>query len=188
MVLQRKTSRGDYTTIDLQRSLINLLKAKSFEQFAVNYIAKEAGISRATFYRHFPTTRAVLDSIVEQPITDFIDLALSRFAYHGASVRSLKIIEMVLLDLQLWRMLLTSGARSIVLQELAGRARSRGSEIAPFIQPRLPPDHSAAWTVTGTFEVLAWWLEQGDSFPNKETARLLDRLTVNPALQNRVHG
>lgn len=125
---------------------------------------------------------------MEYPITHLLDLALSRFALENDAPRSLAIIDMVSEDQPLWQMLLTSGAKRIVLQELAARAGLRGFEIAPYLRPGLPPDHCAAWTATGTFDILCWWLEQSEAAPREEVAYLLDRLTVEPALKNERRG
>lgn len=44
----------------LKEALLRLLEKKKLDKIHVNELCKEAGINRATFYRHYETTRDVL--------------------------------------------------------------------------------------------------------------------------------
>lgn len=52
----------------LQEGLLRLMKSKPLDKISVSELCKEAGINRATFYRHYDLPRDVLDDIEHQLI------------------------------------------------------------------------------------------------------------------------
>lgn len=176
-------TRREYVIVDLQRAYLSLLETIEPQHITVNRLIGEAGVSRATFYRHFRSLTDVLQGIIDRPIERLVDLVLGRFALADPPSSSGAIIEMIMENPKLWQILLTTHVKSVVQKEMAARALSRSRDIAEYLQPELPSDHCAAWSVNGTFEILSWWLSQSDAPPEAAIVSLLDRLTLRPALR-----
>ena len=48
---------------DIQRALLELIAKKSYKDIRVNDVIREALVTKKTFYRHFSSLDAVLDSV-----------------------------------------------------------------------------------------------------------------------------
>ena len=81
---------------------------------------------------------------------------------------------------------MTGGAAANLREEFVRQARALASEKTsehPRPQSWLPSDLAVIFGVSGTVEILAWWLEHGGSRSVEEVAGILDRLVIAPILQ-----
>src|SRR5262245_59203881 len=59
----------------LRSALLELLKAKPFEDITIRDIVAEAGIAYTTFFRHHPTKEALLNGVAAQEISRLVAIS-----------------------------------------------------------------------------------------------------------------
>lgn len=70
----KENQRVAVTKKMLREGLIRLLRAKELDKIHINELCREAGINRATFYRHYKTPRDVLQELESELIRQLIPL------------------------------------------------------------------------------------------------------------------
>lgn len=60
--------RTAYTRMTVKDALLELLEEQSFEKITVAALCRQAEITRATFYLHFPDINAVLDELLDEAL------------------------------------------------------------------------------------------------------------------------
>lgn len=89
LIMPKSTDRRSlYTQKIIKESFLHLLQNKSFETLSISSICKEAGISRPTFYLHYPNTSAVLDSILQ-------DTLLAEGILEHDSIKTFQLLESI---------------------------------------------------------------------------------------------
>ena len=73
--MKRKT-QVDFSKKTISEAFCRLVKKYDFEKITISQVAAEAGISRATFYRHFDT----LESIVKYTVDSITQEGIDRLA------------------------------------------------------------------------------------------------------------
>ncbi|GEM_PF-1627068 len=59
----------------LKEAFWQLMAEEGFDAIAVKQILARAGVSRSTFYNHYPDKYALLDAVEDDLVQDFLDLA-----------------------------------------------------------------------------------------------------------------
>lgn len=180
--MRLRDARGLKTMRALHEALIDLIQDQPLERLTVDAIVLRAGVSRATFYRHYSTKEQLVDEIGSDEIDRLLDIALPRFSRTDTLAGSLAVARYVNENRRLWSVLLTGGAEGVMRRRFAHLAQTRGALLDDGDVADLPLDLCAAWGMAGTIEILAWWLRQEDSVPLMQVAQYLERLTVRPAL------
>jgi len=174
-------ARAVRTREALRRALLELLEDKPLEQVTIRDIAATAGIGYTTFFRHHLTRAALLEDLAAEQIRRLIEFVLPVMDTKNARAASRALFTYVDEQRALWTTLLTGGAAGalrneflrISLEVAASRARPRHWPSA---------EVSTLLVVSGTVELLAWWLRQGDPMPIKEVAEIHSRIVIMPAL------
>lgn len=180
--MRQRDARGLKTMTALHEALIDLIQDLPLERLTVDSIVLQAGVSRATFYRHYSTKEELVEEIGSVEIDRLLDMALPRFSRIDPLAGSLAVAQYVNGNRRLWSVLLTGGAEGVMRRRFAHLAQTRGALLDNDGDADLPLDLSAAWGMAGTIEILAWWLRQDDPVPVMQVAHYLERLTVRPAL------
>lgn len=180
--MRQRDARGLKTMRALHDALVDLIQDRPLERLTVDSIVLRAGVSRATFYRHYSTKEQLVDEIGSDEIDRLLDIALPRFSRTDTLAGSLAVAHYVSENRRLWSVLLTGGAEGVMRRRFAHLAQIRGALLDDGDVADLPLDLCAAWGMAGTVEILAWWLRQEDPVPLMQLAQYLERLTVRPAL------
>ncbi len=165
----------------LRRALLRLLEAKPLDQITIRDIAKKAGVGYTTFFRHHPSKEALLDDVAAEQISCLFNLSLPVLAAHDLRTASVALFTYVDKHRPLWSTLLTGGAAGTIRDEFLRQAR----EVAALETGRagwLPAEVGVILIVSGTIELLAWWLRQSDPLSIKRIAEIHDRIVVSPAI------
>lgn len=178
-----RDARRQSTVLALQGAIVELLRHTELQNITVDAVAKQANISRATFYRYHATIRDLFDAAVSKQLGRLLDLSLARFREDDKIAGSMRIIHYIGEHKTFWNALLTGGAAMATREALCGLARARSADIVSDIRGDLPADHFAAWSVAGTAGILTWWLRQDQPVDSAELAQYLHRLTVQPSLR-----
>lgn len=162
-------------------ALLSLLEERPFEQLTVREITAKADIGYATFFRHYPDKEALLNDLAARQISDLLAMTLPMLnnADTRGSARALCVY--VWERRKLWSALLTGGASSTLKDEFIRQAQQI-AEAQPRPDAWLPNDLSIVFYVTGTVEILAWWLKQKDPPSVDRMAEVIDSLIVGPSM------
>jgi AcrR family transcriptional regulator len=176
-------ARAVRTRESLRRALLHLLERSPFEQITIRHIAESAGIGYTTFFRHHPTKESLLDDVAAVQIGQLIGLTMPRMEISNTRAASEALFAYVHEQRRLWATLLTGGAAGALRDEFLRLARGLASSMS---RPGIWPSAEVAvrLVVSGTIELLVWWLQQGDPLPIGEVAEIHDRVVVQPAINN----
>lgn len=163
----------------LRHAFLALLEREPFDTIAIRDITREAGVSSATFYRHYETKGDVLDDIAAQEMTALIDAAIPVLTKTGTQEAAVALCRYVDGHRKLWSALFTSGAANAM--RLAFQNHLRGApRPATVLQSKIPDDLRLSVSASGLIEVLTWWLRNGQEFDMETIAGFLHELVVEP--------
>jgi AcrR family transcriptional regulator len=163
----------------LRAALLRLLEERRFDQITVREITAHASTGYATFFRHYPDTWALLHDVGGEEIRHLIGFALPLLRVKNARVASLALCQQVEEHRPLWTALLTGGAAGAMRDEFIRQAKAL-PRIRAWTSAWLPTDLKVRYSVSGLFEVLAWWLQDQPDCSPEQVAEILDRLIMAP--------
>ncbi|MFT4025818.1 MAG: TetR/AcrR family transcriptional regulator [Novosphingobium sp.] len=169
----------------LRTAFLALIERKSLEDVSIRDIVAEAGIGYATYFRHYASKADLLEAVVADEIHQLIELALPALKPRDTLPSSLALFHHVDEHRALWSALLTGGAAGTIREEFAKVAREiSGKKIG--LENWLPAELGVLYGVSGTVEIIAWWLRQDPPFPIDRIAEIHDRLVLTPTVANAV--
>lgn len=178
---QKLDARMVRTQQALRDALLVLVGMRPLDDITIRDIVAKAGIGYATFFRHFPSKAALLETVVADEIARLVDLAMPALARAGTRASSIALFSHVDSHRGLWRALLTGGAAGTIREEFAKAAIERA---AGFVKKShiIPTELGVLVGVTATVQIIAWWLKQGDDFPVERIAEIHDKLVTAPSV------
>lgn len=175
------------TRAELRNALLALLQKKPLDQIKIGEIAARAGVSRVTFFRHHPTKESLLHDIAAEQVRCLSDLMLPALEASDTYAASMALCAYVDRHRKLWSTLLTGGAAAVLREELLKNAaqiaagRSDPNNL-------LPPELAITLNVSGTIEVLTWWLRQKHPLPMERVAEIHARVVITPIIEADTSG
>lgn len=166
----------------LHRGLLSLIAEKDFSKILIDDILERSQVSRATYYRHYPTKEALLEHVGITEIEHLVDIALPLLSDTDTRASCLAVCRYVDGHRALWSALLTGGAAGAMRDIYCRLTTERGPKQVDMSKRSIPLDLGTSWGVAGTFEILAWWLRQEQAVSAEVAASYLDRLVVRPAI------
>jgi AcrR family transcriptional regulator len=176
-----RATRATRTRPVLCSALLSLLEDRPFEQLTVREITAKADIGYATFFRHYPDKEALLNDLAASQISELLDMALPILYTVDTRSSARTLCVYVWEHRKLWSTLLTGGASSALKDEFIRQAQ-KIAESHPNPGAWLPADLTVVFSVTGTVEILAWWLRQRHPPSVDRMAEVLDCLIVAPSM------
>jgi AcrR family transcriptional regulator len=196
MVVHKKTHKTHLsTTIDaravrsraaLRHAMLKLLEVRRFEDVTIGDVATAAGVGYSTVCRHYPTLDALLDEIATTEIHHIITRAFPSFHVTDTHSASLALFKYVHEHRTVWRALLMGGAAGALRNEfikVSMKIASGWKETDAW----LPQDLGVTMTVSGTMELMTWWLRKADPLPPERIAAIFERLLVAPVMAEDAH-
>jgi len=162
-------------------ALLSLLEERPFEQLTVREITAKADIGYATFFRHYPDKEALLNDLAASQISDLLAMTLPILNNADTRGSARTLCAYVWEHRKLWSALLTGGAASTLKDEFVRQAQQI-AEAQPNPDAWLPNDLSIVFYVTGTVEILTWWLKQKDPPSVDRMGEVIDSLIVGPSM------
>ncbi|MDB5726011.1 MAG: TetR/AcrR family transcriptional regulator [Novosphingobium sp.] len=182
-VVTKIDARMVRTQQSLRNAFLALIERKSLDDISIRDIVAEAGIGYATFFRHYSSKADLLQVVIADEISNLVSLALPALRPGDTFASSLALFEHVDEHRALWSALLTGGATGTIREEFAKVARAlSGTKIG--LEAWLPAELGVLYGVSGTVEIIAWWLRQDPPFPIDQIARIHDRLVLTPTVAN----
>ena len=177
----RRDARVERSRAAFRQALLTLLEATPYDAITIREVTARAGAGYATFFRHYPDKNALLDDLAEAEIGELLARALPIALAADTRAACLTLSRYVDERRALWTALLTGGAAGAMREEFVRQARlavPEGVETVGW----LPTDLRVVFGVSGTVEILAWWLRDHGEIPLERVAEMLDRLVVAPAM------
>jgi AcrR family transcriptional regulator len=174
-----RNSRSARTREMLQGAFLRLLERKPLEQVTIRDVVAEAGVSYATFFRHYPDKEALLDGVAAEQISRLLAMTLPLLFTVDSRASARALCAYVWEHRSLWSVLLTGGAASALKQQFIRQAREHAAK-AGHADTLIPSDLRVVFCVSGTLEILAWWLEHGRHMTIDQMAEIQDMLAVAP--------
>jgi len=165
----------------LRSAMLELLEEKPLDQITIRDITAKAGIGYATFFRHHPTKEALLDEVAADQISCLINLSMPVMDAHDLRAGSEALFSYVKAHRPLWFTLLTGGASGTIRDEFLRQAREIAGGRAPS-ESALPTEVGFILIVSGTIELLTWWLRQPDPMPVDQIAEIHESVVVSPVI------
>ncbi len=164
----------------LRASLLKLMELRQFDQITIRQITDEAGVSYATFFRHYTSKQQLLNEIATEEVRGLLAMALPLVENFPADTSSsLKLCEHVDDHRSLWGVLLNGGAAPALKEECI-RVTLEYAEARK--GPWLPLDLGSLHGASASIEILAWWLRSAPRYPPERIAAIIDHLVVAPLI------
>ena len=175
-------ARAVRTRASFRDALLALLKSTPLDQITIRDIAAEAGVNYTTFFRHYPTREDLLSDIATEEMRNLLGLTLPMIDGRGVQEASRALFDYVNENRALWSTLLTGGAGEALRTELLRTSLEIAKvRSAPKAWP--PPDIATLLVVSGTIEMLTWWLRQRTRLPAAKVADIHYRFVLLPILE-----
>jgi AcrR family transcriptional regulator len=166
----------------LTDAFLKLLETKPLERVSIRDVVGTAGVGYTTFFRHYAGKRELLDSVAAEQIRTLFDLALPVMDAYDVHSGATALFGYVDAHRPLWSKLLTGGAAGTIREEflrLAGKVAATQGRADGW----LPADVGAILIVSGTLDLLAWWLRQSDPLPIQRMVEILECVVVAPVIE-----
>lgn len=172
-------ARKEKTRVALRSAMLEILAEKPFDQIQILDLTGRAKVGYATFFRHYSSTSDVLDEIAGDQIRELLEMTIPVFQHVDSSASVRALCDYIFERRSLWRVLLTGGAAHSVRSEFVSQAREWSRKIEGRAMS-VPLDLGTVCAAGSAIDALAWWLEQGSSYPVDEMAEFINRLVIVP--------
>lgn len=161
----------------MRQALLGLLETFPLEAITGAMIAEHAKVGYATFFRHYADVRALLVDTVAAVTDDLAQGMMPALLAADSGGAAIALIEAVAARRAVFHALL-SGAGDALRVELARQVIERVAAMPDLSPSWLPRRLAMRVAVTGTIELLDWWLSEEPARDTSEVAALLDRLVI----------
>lgn len=166
----------------LYGAMLELLQQKNLEQISVRDIVALAGVGYNTFFRHYASKEALLESIAAEQISTLFQLSVPVLDSRNLHTAALALVNYVNENRWLWKTLLTGGAAGFVRAEFLRLAQSV-ADVRGKANRLMPPDLGTILIVSSVLELMTWWLRQRKPLSVEHVADILDSAIVNPIME-----
>jgi AcrR family transcriptional regulator len=166
----------------LHAAMLTLLDEKPFADITIRALAAEAGIGYTTFFRHHPSKESLLEAVAAEQIGVIIDLAVPILGTQDLRAASEAIFTYVDEHRMMWSTLITGGAAGKIREEFLRRARAAAIPLRKATK-KVPMDCGIVLIVSGTIELIDWWLRHKKPLPIRRIAEIHDLAVVSPIMQ-----
>lgn len=158
---------------------LRLLDDHLLDEITTADIALEAGVSRATLFRHFASKEALLDEIARDQIDALVAFTLPIYDQSDRQTSFHALCDYVEEHRAVWTTLLTGGAAAAMRDEL--RRVSLVAAVGRGENDWVPVDLAVASTTSVIIEGLTWWLTQpAGKVSIDQAALIMYRLVLEP--------
>jgi AcrR family transcriptional regulator len=162
--------------------MLSLIGERPLEEITIREITTLADVGYATFFRHYPDKSALLQEVVSGEIKKLLAMALPVLYTVDTRASAQALCAYLWNNRNLWSALLTGGAGSDVKEEFVRQAELVAPEDASD-RSKLPGNLNVHFPVSGTIEILAWWLKQEPPPSVTQMAGVLDELVIRPTME-----
>lgn len=161
----------------LHDALLALIEEQPFERISIRDITAKAGVSYPVFFRRYGTKEQLLDDIATNEVRRLLALTTPVFDAETSDMSLRVLCDYIDEHRSLWGPLLVGGAANAMHEEFRRIAKEMG-ETRERKNPWLPVELASAFTASGLFEILAWWMRQPHDYPIQNVVTIIDTLIV----------
>lgn len=163
----------------MREALLQVLEERPLKAISGAMIAERANVGYATFFRHYADVRALVVDTVAAVTDELAQAMMPALLAADSGGAALVLVEAVSARRLVFRSLFF-GAGDVLRAELSRQVIQRLDALPDLSPSWLPRQLATRVAVTGTVEVLDWWLREEPGMGTGDVARLLDRLVIAP--------
>lgn len=165
----------------LQQALIELISSKGYEEISVRDLTQRAQVGYRTFFHHYENKDALLHSIIDGTLQEFMQSRIAPGTPDAAEKNTLALLEFVEARADIFLLLLRTSAAEQLVAAGYELGMAEGSQF--FRGTNMPEQLVAHHFASSMIGFMRWWLENGMPFPAVEMAEYANRLIVRPILK-----
>ncbi len=162
----------------LREALIDLVTDQGYEQITIREITQRAQVGYKTFFRHYASKDALLQTILDEIVEEFQAALLSPAAPNASDSNTRVAVQFAKEYAALLLMLLHSASSAQLLAPLTKLGLAEGRRF--FSGSDLPDELVAHHFTASMLSLLQWWLEHDMPFSVDEMADYMNRLLIRP--------
>jgi AcrR family transcriptional regulator len=171
-----------YTKMFLKESLLELMKEKPIDKITPTELCRRAEINRNTFYKHYYTTRDLLQEIEEEFSAQIVE-SLGAKLHQNDTLQLLQQICQIVLDKkEFCKILLSANGDSAFMQDVIMLGKSFILQSWEEMGVQLSEEKmeiAFAFIISGSVAIMRTWAAGDMSIPPQEIAELINRLTLS---------
>ncbi len=165
----------------LHSALLTLLETTPYDQISIRDIAAASGVGYTTVFRHYSTKEALFEAVAQDAVLSVFRLSLPIVQSQDMLSGSAALFSYIKSHSKLWTTLLTGGAAASIREQFLKSARAVARSMGPE-DGWMPPDLGVILIVTGTIEMISWWLQQKKPLSIEQISSIHVRVVVTPAI------
>ena len=162
----------------LREALIELVIAKGYESVTIRDITKRAQVGYKTFFRHYESKEALLNTISGEMLAEFQALLEPP---SSPEEKTINAFHHTAQHPELARVLFASPAAGKLLQPLMAFMKAEGEH--HFGGSDMPDELVAYHFASGMMGLMRWWLEHDMPYSPDQMAEYVNRLVIRPMSQ-----
>ncbi len=171
-----------YTKMFLKESLLELMKEKPIDKITPTELCRRAEINRNTFYKHYYTTRDLLQEIEEEFSAQIVE-SLGAKLHQNDTLQLLQQICQIVLDKkEFCKILLSANGDPAFMQDVIMLGKSFILQSWEEMGVQLSEEKmeiAFAFIISGSVAIMRTWAAGDMSIPPQEIAELINRLTLS---------
>lgn len=170
------------TRRSLRGALLELLRARAFDQISIREITAKAGVGYATFYRHYAAKEGLLHELADAEVRQLIAMAMPAIFRTNMRDSCMIVCSRVLENRGLWRAMLTGDTSGVLRQEFFREVLKLKGRYT--FNDWLPEEVQLICSTGATLDILAWWVGQKTMLPIDHVADMLAKIIGAMAKQH----
>ncbi len=171
-----------YTKMFLKESLLDLMKEKPIDKITPTELCRRAEINRNTFYKHYYTTRDLLQEIEDEFSAQIVE-SLGAKLHQNDTLQLLQQICQIVLDKkEFCKILLSANGDPAFMQDVImlgkGFILQSWEEMGVLLSEE-KMEIAFAFIISGSVAIMRTWAAGDMSIPPQEIAELINRLTLS---------
>ncbi|MEZ4727024.1 MAG: TetR/AcrR family transcriptional regulator [Caldilineaceae bacterium] len=162
----------------LQQALIDLVTSKDYDAVTIRDITRQARVGYKTFFRHYPSKEALLQTLIDEVIREFQAVRLAPETPNAPEQNTLTALRIADHHAPLLRVIFQSNRADQLLEPIMALAHQEGKRF--FNVADVPGELVAHHFATSMISLLHWWLVNEQAYSLEEMADYIDRLLIRP--------
>jgi AcrR family transcriptional regulator len=171
-----------YTKMFLKESLLDLMKEKPIDKITPTELCRRAEINRNTFYKHYYTTRDLLQEIEDEFSAQIVE-SLGAKLHQNDTLQLLQQICQIVLDKkEFCKILLSANGDPAFMQDVIMLGKGFILQSWEEMGVQLSEEKmeiAFAFIISGSVAIMRTWAAGDMSIPPQEIAELINRLTLS---------
>lgn len=190
-MIQKEDLRVKRTRKLITQAFFALLRSKKFEKISIQEIADSAMINRATFYAHYADKQDLYDSLIDDFLTDFVEVLDDVSPIEGNKVH-VKDIEALLTRFydfvhknpEIAQIVIDKAQDQAIIDRFLEILSERYDELFTKLEVReqdvkVPNDFVLSYILSILTGTLKWWISPSNTMCAKDFAHLIIKLISN---------